>query len=78
MRFFTMLFSCLTALLMPGLSSVLLARQGALRILMKKYDYLEEEPEANRRKIPWDALLVEERELVGHRSLKGMIFPWKE
>ncbi|WP_020613891.1 hypothetical protein [Sediminispirochaeta bajacaliforniensis] len=75
---FTMLFSCLTALLMPGLSSVLLARQGALRVLMKKYDYLEEEAEADRRKIPWDALLVEERELVGHRSLKGMIFPWKE
>lgn len=75
---FTFLVSILTALLMPGVCSVTLARQGALRLLLLKYDYLEEHPEADRKKIPWEALLAEERELVGHRTLKGMIFPWKE
>jgi hypothetical protein len=75
---FTFLVSILTALLMPGISSIVMARQGALRLLLLKYDYLEEHPDANRKDIPWDALLVEDRELVGTRTLKGMIFPWKE
>jgi hypothetical protein len=44
---------------------------------MYKYDYLEKNP-GDRRRIPWDALLVEDRERVGKRTLKGMIFPWKE
>lgn len=29
-------------------------------------------------RIPWDALLAEDREQVGVRTLRGMIFPWKE
>jgi hypothetical protein len=74
----TMLISIVTALLMPGMSSVVMARQGALRLLLYKYNYLEENPEADRKKIPWDALLIEEQELIGRRTLKGMIFPWKE
>jgi hypothetical protein len=43
-----------------------------------KYDYLEENPRADRKHIPWETLLREERERVGKRTLKGMIFPWKE
>lgn len=29
-------------------------------------------------RIPWDALLADDREQVGVRTLRGMIFPWKE
>jgi hypothetical protein len=29
-------------------------------------------------RVPWDALLAEDREQVGVRTLRGMIFPWKE
>jgi hypothetical protein len=39
---------------------------------------LEENPDANRRKIPWDALLIDEKDRVGSRSIRGMIFPWKD
>ena len=45
---------------------------------MYKYDWLEANPEANRKKIPWDALLMDDKERVGKRTLRGMIFPWKE
>lgn len=76
--FISLLFSMVTALLMPGTSSILTARQGALKLLMNKYDYLEEHEDADRKHIPWASLLVEEKEMIGHRSLKGMIFPWKE
>jgi hypothetical protein len=75
----SMILSVVTALLVPGTAGVLLAHQGACRLLMFKYDYLEQEGNENRKKeIPWAALLLEEKEKVGQRSFKGMIFPWKE
>jgi uncharacterized membrane protein YesL len=70
--------STFTALMLPGIATILVWPNVALKLRMLKYDYLEEHPEANRKKIPWSALLVEERERVGKRTLKGMIFPWKE
>ncbi|MGH0053150.1 MAG: hypothetical protein ACQ5SW_07165 [Sphaerochaetaceae bacterium] len=70
--------SALLAGLAPGVTGMLLASSDAIKLIMYKYDYLEEEPEADRKHIPWDELLYEERESVGHRSLKNMIFPWKD
>jgi hypothetical protein len=67
-----------TAFLIPGVASVLVWLNVALKIRLYKYDYIEQHPEANRRKIPWDALLIDDRERVGKRTLRGMIFPWKE
>ena len=72
------ILSVLTAFLIPGFAAVLMSHQIALKLLMYKYDYLEENPDADRKKIPWSALLFEERDKVGHRTLRGMIFPWKE
>jgi hypothetical protein len=57
-----------------------------------KYDWLEEnakepalageaaDPAAKpkRPQIPWDALLIDERERTGTRSFKSFIFPWKD
>jgi len=75
---FTAGISVFTALLIPGLTGVLIWHQVGLKLRLYKYDFLEEHPEANRRKIPWDALLIDDREKVGTRTLRGMIFPWKE
>jgi uncharacterized membrane protein YesL len=70
--------SVFTALLLPGLATLLLWWNAGLKLRLYKYDWLEQNPDANRRRVPWDALLVEDRERVGKRTLKGMIFPWKE
>jgi len=75
---FNLAFSLFTAFLVPGVSGTMLGVVDALKLLLKKYDWLEAHPDANRRKIPWAELLEEEKELVGKRTLKGMIFPWKE
>lgn len=75
---FLAVVSVLTAFLIPGLMGVLIWMQDGIKLRLYKYDYLEDNPEASRRTIPWDALLVEDREKVGKRSFKGMIFPWKE
>jgi hypothetical protein len=69
--------SAFTAFLLPGIATILLWQNDALKLRLYKYDHLEKHPE-ERRRIPWDALLVEDRERVGKRTLKGMIFPWKE
>jgi len=69
--------SVFTAFLLPGIASILLWQNAGLKLRLYKYDHLEKHPE-DRRRVPWDALLVEDRERVGKRTLKGMIFPWKE
>jgi uncharacterized membrane protein YesL len=74
----TLGISIFTALLIPGLTSVLLWWNVALKLRLYKYDYLEENSDADRKKIPWSALLIDDSERVGNRTLKGMIFPWKE
>jgi hypothetical protein len=63
-------------MLLPGPAGLLLFLDEALRLRLLKYDWLEAHP--GHRKIPWDVLLEEEREKTGNRSLKGLIFPWKD
>jgi hypothetical protein len=70
--------SLFLALLFPGPAGILLFLDEGMRLRLLKYDWLEANPDANRRKIPWDALLIEEREKTGTRSLKSFIFPWKD
>ncbi|MDR2534514.1 MAG: hypothetical protein LBD29_00600 [Treponema sp.] len=70
--------SGLLAFLFPGPAGMLLYLDEALRLRLLKYDWLEANPDGNRRKIPWDALLIDEREKTGTRSLRNFIFPWKD
>jgi len=70
--------SAFVAFLIPGPAGALLFLDEALRLRLLKYDWLEANPEANRRKIPWDTLLIDEREKTGSRSLRSFIFPWKD
>jgi hypothetical protein len=70
--------SVFLAFLFPGPAGILLFLDEGLRLRLLKYDWLEENPETDRRKIPWDAILIEERERTGTRSLRSFIFPWKD
>ena len=73
-----LIISAFLAFMIPGPAAVLLFLDEGLRLRLLKYDWLEANPEANRRKIPWDALLIDEQEKTGSRSLKNFIFPWKD
>lgn len=70
------------AFLAPGFSGLLLAWNNAFRLRMYKYDWMEQHPEipiqTARKQIPWDELLAEDRETVGTRSIRNLIFPWKD
>ena len=74
----TFVVSFFLAFLLPGFAGIALAQDVALRLRLYKYDWLEANPEAKRRDVPWEALLKEDQDLVGKRTLKGMFFPWKE
>jgi len=69
--------SIFTAFLLPGITGIAIWYQTALKLRLYKYDFLEENPD-ERKAIPWDGLLYDDRERVGTRTLRGMIFPWKE
>ncbi|GHU72875.1 hypothetical protein FACS189450_11510 [Spirochaetia bacterium] len=74
------------AFLFPGPAGILLFLDEALRLRLLKYDWLEENPpvvaegaaKRKRPQIPWDALLIDERERTGTRTFKSFIFPWKD
>jgi hypothetical protein len=73
-----LLISIIFVFMFPGPVGVLLYLDEALRLRLLKYDWLEANPGENRRKIPWDVLLIEERERTGVRTFKNFIFPWKD
>lgn len=73
-----MLLTILTATMIPGFTGIALSRMDTMKLLMKKYDFLDANPNLTKKDLNWEDLLFEERELVGPRSLKGMIFPWKD
>jgi hypothetical protein len=64
--------------LIPGPAGMLFVLDESLRLRLLKYDYLEAHPDADRRKLPWNDILEEEREKTGTRSLRNLIFPWKD
>lgn len=71
------IISVLTVGLLPGLGGIMLSESVMMKLLMKKYDWLEANPGKTKKDISWDELLKEERDTIGPRSLKSMIFPWK-
>jgi hypothetical protein len=75
-----LVLSVLLAFLFPGPAGILLYLDEALRLRLLKYDWLEvnAEPAAKRRNIPWDIILIEEREKTGSRSFRSFFFPWKD
>lgn len=74
----TFALSALTAFMAPGPAGMALASTVAVKLRWKKYEWAEAHPGLNRKKAPWDELLEEEKDLVGERTLRGMIFPWKD
>jgi hypothetical protein len=66
----------------PSITGLSISKHNAFRLRMYKYDYLEEHPELttakDRKKIPWEELIYDDRETLGPRKLRSFLFPWKE
>ena len=67
-----------------GLVGTNLWYEVSTRILYYKYQYIRElnqeglNTKPKKLDIPWRALLREERERIGPRTLRNLIFPWKD
>jgi len=72
-----LMLSTIVGFIFPGFAGVLLWWNVGLKLRLYKYDYLEENPSAGKN-IPWARLMIPDMEKVGKRTLKGLIFPWKE
>ncbi|MDA3951002.1 MAG: hypothetical protein PF508_17475 [Spirochaeta sp.] len=75
---FIIAVSLFTAFLFPGIAGLAIWYHTAVKLRVYKYDYLEAHPEERKNPLPWDALLYDDRDRVGTRTLRGMIFPWKD
>ena len=66
----------------PSITGLSISKHNAFRLRMYKYDYLEEHPELKtpkeRRNIPWEELIFDDREALGPRKFRSFIFPWKD
>jgi len=69
--------SLLFLFLLFGPATIMLWINVCVKLRLYKYDYLEKHPLANKKKIPWPELISKDEELIGERTLRGLIFPWK-
>ena len=78
---FLLALSFMIFCLVPGPAGVVLSGINALRLRLYKYDWLDVHPENKtpklRKKIPWEALLKEDRDNLGPRGFKSFFMPWK-
>ncbi len=73
---FNIVLSAVTLFFLPGLSSVAVLRNNAVRLLLIRYDWMEEK-HVDRHHIIVSDMLASENAAVGHRTLKDFFFPWK-
>jgi len=77
-----MAFSVVLVFLIPGIAGLLLAQNNALKLRLYKYNWIKEhkglDAKQVRKQIPWGELIAHDKDIVGHRSFKSFIFPWKE
>lgn len=66
--------------LFPGILGLQVWQQTAFRFLLAKYEWLEANPDFDLKKgkLPWKEILAEDLDRLGPRTLRGMIFPWKD
>ncbi|MBP5402889.1 MAG: hypothetical protein J6Y36_07010 [Treponema sp.] len=66
---------------LPGFSGGVLSYVNALRLRLYKYDWLEQHKDlkkaGTRKNIPWEALIKEDRDTLGKKSIRSLITPWK-
>lgn len=67
--------------ILDGAATMLITSTNALRLRLYKYDWYEVNPgltREQRRDVPWEELLANDRRILGPRKWRSFIFPWKE
>jgi hypothetical protein len=64
--------------MLPGPAAIMLWINVCVKIRLYKHEYLETHPGADKKNIPWEELLLHDEEKIGKRTIRGLIFPWKQ
>lgn len=67
--------------ILNGPATMTITTTEALRLRLYKYDWYEVNPDLSkeqRKDVPWKELLEKDKRILGPRSWKSFIFPWKE
>ncbi len=78
--FLMTLLSVLSLFIIPGIAGVALFQVEAYRLRRKKYEYLKRQGgdgAKRKKKIPWLALFKDDKEKMGHRTIKDVFLPGK-
>ncbi|ULQ59837.1 hypothetical protein K7I13_00290 [Brucepastera parasyntrophica] len=82
MFFYSIVLLLFSFMLITFLAGLVLAQNEAFKLRMYKYDWLEQQDSEEfsklRKSVPWSELIAEDMEIVGTRSLRNLIFPWKD
>lgn len=70
--------SAVTLGFFPGIVGTSIWLQVCFKFVLAKLEWLEANPEADRKHVPWRVILQEDMDKIGPRSLKSLIFPWKD
>ncbi|MCR5218263.1 hypothetical protein [Treponema sp.] len=73
--------SVVTFGLAPGFCGIIFNSTNALKIRLYKYDWLEVNPQLSakeKKDVPWNELLVKEKEILGSHPIKNALMPWKQ
>lgn len=67
--------------ILNGPATISVTCTEALRLRLYKYDWLEVNPglsKDERKEVPWDDLIANDKKLLGPRHWKSFLFPWKD
>ncbi|MBP5156800.1 MAG: hypothetical protein ILP18_02880, partial [Treponema sp.] len=67
--------------ILNGPATISVTCTEALRLRLYKYDWYEVNPgltKEERKEVPWEDLIANDRKLLGPRRWKSFLFPWKE
>jgi hypothetical protein len=73
-----LVLSVVTLGFFPGIVGISLWLQVCFKFVLAKYEWIEANPEADKKHVPWRVILQEDMEKIGPRSFKSLIFPWKD
>lgn len=64
--------------IIPGLGGIGISRTDTVRLLTERYQYLESNPGILKKEADINEMFAEDIESTGKRTLRNMIFPWKD
>lgn len=67
-----------TCFLVPGFAGIAISHANAVKLLMIRSDYMREHAIQSRKGINYYRLFEEEEKKIGKRSIRNMIFPWRD